>query len=194
MSAPRFGILAEDETDCEALAILVRRIAGKDQVGIKTQWFDGCARLRIKAAPTLKRMLNEGCTAAILVHDLDLNPDNNTLNDEGALRRQLEAIEVPSGLPRLICIPVEELEAWFWSDSKVLALVGPEAKAHPSPHLIRKPKEKLAALSRGKTGKARYATFQNKILASELTLDLCAERCPAFRQLRAFVQHTISTF
>lgn len=194
MSAPRFGILAEDETDCEALAILVRRIAANAQVGIKTQSFGGCARLRIKAAPTLKRMLNEGCTAAILVHDLDLNPENNTLNDEVALRQKLEAIEVPSGLARLVCIPVEELEAWFWSDPKVLALVGPGAKAHPSPHLIRKPKEKLAALSRAQTGKARYATFQNKILAKELTLDLCADRCPAFRQLRDFVRRTISTF
>jgi len=35
MSAFRIGILAEDESDCEALAILVRRIAGSAPTGAR---------------------------------------------------------------------------------------------------------------------------------------------------------------
>ncbi len=192
MSALRFGILAEDETDADALAVLVRRLAGDAQIGIKKQHFGGCARLRLKAAPTLSRMQQEGCAAAILVHDLDRNPENGALNDERDLRRTLESIDAPRGLTTLICIPVEELEAWFWSDAAVLSLVGPGAKAHPSPHLIQKPKEKLVALSRGANGKARYVTFQNKLLAERLNLALCAARCPAFRQLGDFVRRIIA--
>lgn len=192
MSARRFGILAEDETDADALAILVRRLAGGTQIGIKKQSFGGCARLRLKAAPTLGRMQQEGCTAAILVHDLDRNPENGALNDERELRRALESLDVPSGLARLICIPVEELEAWFWSDAGVLSLVGPGARAHPSPHLIQRPKEKLIALSRGAGGKARYGTFQNRLLAEKLDLAVCAARCPAFRQLGDFVRDILA--
>lgn len=92
MSAVRFGILAEDATDC------------------------------------MKLLAREGCAAVIVVHDLDRNPHNGELNDEPALRRALEEIEVPSTLTRLICIPVEELEAWFWADPEVLALVRPGTK------------------------------------------------------------------
>lgn len=193
MSALRFGILAEDATDCDALAILVRRIAGTAAVGLKTQSFGGCSRLRQKAAPTMKLMAREGCAAVIVVHDLDRDPANGELNDEAALRRKLEQIEVPSTISRLICIPVEELEAWFWSDPAVLALVGPGGKAEASPHLLRQPKEKLIALSRADNKKARYSTLMNKALAAKLDIDLCADRCRAFRRLREFIQQTIST-
>jgi hypothetical protein len=192
MSSVRFGILAEDTTDCDALAILVRNIAGPATIGVKTQSFGGCARLRQKAAPTMKLLAREGCAAVIVVHDLDRDPQNGELNDEAALRRQLEDIEVPRALSRLICIPVEELEAWFWSDPAVLALVSPGAKEHVSPHLLRQPKEKLIALSRGDNKKARYSTVMNKTLAAKLNLDLCASRCAAFRHLRDFVRQTIA--
>jgi hypothetical protein len=193
MSAIRLGILAEDETDGDALAVLVRRIAGHTAIGLKKQSFGGCARLRAKAAATLKRMVDEGCAAAVLVHDLDRDPNNGELNDEATLRRQLETIARPAALACLVCIPVEELEAWFWSDPGVLSTIGPGAKAHPSPHLIRRPKEKLIALSRGDRKKARYTTLHNKVLAERLDLDLCAARCPAFRQLRDFVGTVLSS-
>jgi len=193
MKSVRFGILAEDATDCDALAILVRRVAGEATIGVKTQSFGGCARLRQKAAPTMKLMAREGCSAILLVHDLDRDPENGELNDESALRKKLEDIESPDSISRLVCIPVEELEAWFWSDPGALALVSPGAKAHPSPHLLRQPKEKLFALSRGENKKARYSTLMNKTLASKLDLDLCAARCVAFRMMRDFIRHALSS-
>lgn len=194
MSGVRFGVLAEDATDCDAVAVLVRRIAGvvtSEQIGIDKHATGGCAELRKKARTKMAQMADEGCRAAIVIHDLDLNPDNNELNSELALRRRLEAIEVPPGLDRLICIPVEELEAWFWSDPVVVRKVGRgTGKDHPSPHLIKKPKEQLQKLSAAANGRPRYSTNNNAELAKDLDLALCAQRCPSFRSLQDFV-HTV---
>ena len=196
MSGLRFGVLAEDRTDIEALDVLIRRLAAEisgQSIGIKPYASGGCARLRIRAQTEMKLMANQGCAALVLVHDLDRDPDNGQLNNEDALRRSLESIEIPAGLPRLICIPVEELEAWFWSDQKVVDAIGRgQGKAHPSPHRLPKPKEALVKLSIGANKKPRYDTNDNKKLAEILDLTLCAQRCPAFGDLRAFVRGIVA--
>lgn len=190
MSGSRVALLAEDETDCDAVGELVRRIAsdaGNPRVGVKKYWGHGCSRLRRKAEQKIKLMAADGCAAAILVHDLDRN-------DEDALRAELSRIEVPAGVWRHICIPVEELEAWFWSDPRVLQIVGRgEGKEHPEPHRIKSPKEALIRLSRGADRRPRYTTNDNPSLAKELDLALCAKRCPAFRDLARFVRDVFST-
>jgi hypothetical protein len=186
------GVLAEDETDCDTIDVLVRRTL-KDvfaaPVKIKKHWGKGCARLRRMAAAKMNAMAHDGCQAAILVHDLDRDCNNNMLNDEATLRAELSQIDVPSGLERLICIPVEELEAWFWCDPVIVQAVGRgTGKADPSPHLISKPKEKLQKLSRGANKRPRYSTNDNSELAKGLNLALCAQRCPAFREMADFVR------
>ncbi len=192
MSRIRFGLLAEDETDCRTVEVLVRRIAlevTSTTIGIDRHSTGGCAELRKKAKARMQQMADDGCAAAIVVHDLDRDPSNDGLNDEAALRRRLEAIEVPSGLPRLICIPVEELEAWFWADLAVVQIVGRgKGKDHPSPHLIKQPKEQLQRLSKAANGKPRYSTNNNEALAEKLDLAVCARRCPSFRALQEFVR------
>jgi len=94
-------------------------------------------------------MSNEGCNAFIIVHDLDRNPQNNALNDEEKLRKTLEKSTSEVGsINKHICIPIEELEVWFWSDPDVIRHVGRgrgEAKLNPC--LITKPKEQLISLS-----------------------------------------------
>ena len=139
MSARQFGILAEDQTDCDALGVLVRRIAGElfdAQVSIRRRSGKGCAKVRKKAEAWMKELAREECQAVILVHDLDRSP-MNVLNDEEALRQRLAQIEVPEGVERLICIPIEELVAWFWSDPEVVRIVGRgTGDAHPEPHRI----------------------------------------------------------
>jgi Domain of unknown function (DUF4276) len=197
VSGVRFGLLAEDKTDCDAVAVLVRRIAGgvtSERVGIDKHATGGCAELRKRAKAKMAQMAGEGCHAAIVVHDLDLNPSNNELNSDEVLRERLEAIEVPPGLARLICIPVEELEAWFWSDPVVVQSVGRgKGKDHPSPHLIKKPKEQLQRLSAAANGKPRYSTNNNEALAERLDLAICARRCPSFRSLQDFVRAVLTS-
>jgi Domain of unknown function (DUF4276) len=196
VSAIRFGVLAEDATDCNAVAVLVRRIAREvtaAPIGIDKHSTDGCAELRKKAGARMRQMVGDGCAAAIVVHDLDRSPNNYGLNDEADLRKRLEAIEVPPGLARLICIPVEELEAWFWADPVVVQIVGRgKGKDHASPHLIKQPKEQLQRLSKAANGKPRYSTNNNEALAEKLDLAICARRCPSFRALQEFVHRVLS--
>jgi len=195
MAEFEFGVLAEDDNDCKVIRVLCRRIL--EQRGVESSAWrlhprsgNGCANLRRKARPWLVELAEKGCRAAIIVHDLDRNPSNDSLNDPAVLERELSAIPVPRGFIRHICIPVEEIEAWFFSCEKVLARVcgGKPRDPHPSPHLIKRPKEKLIDLSRSFNRRPRYSQNDNYKLAEELDLAECARRCVAFDALEKFVR------
>jgi hypothetical protein len=191
MARLRVGVIAESDSDCDTIATLIRRITAQPgntpgALAIRKRASNGCSRLRHRAARWMAELANDGCTAAVLVHDLDRNPVNGQLNDEETLMRELAALEHPRALRRHICIPVEEIEAWFFASAAVMARIT-GAKAHPSPHRIERPKERLIAMSRGANRRPRYSPNDNPMLAEMLELDACATRCPAFRHLRDFV-------
>lgn len=182
------ALIGEDETDCNTVRKIVHRVLGQN-VGTKKWASRGSGILKRKLKAQLKNLSSKGCNAFIIIHDLDRNPLNNSLNDEAKLRRDLE--DLSSKLPestKHICIPIEELEAWFWSDPKVVKYVGKtRGKAHPNPHQIAKPKEKLIALSVGENRKPRYSTNMNVELAEKLNLDICSKCCPSFKELLCFL-------
>lgn len=190
------GIIGEDDTDVRTIEVLLRSPEHDPMiprsVGIRVRspsaGRGGCAALRRNAASYMKDLQACGCVAIVFLHDLDLNSANGELNDEAALRTRLAGIEVPRGMERLICIPVEELEAWFWSDQRVLDAIGDGGKASDSPHRIKRPKERLKDLSARGRHKAIYSTAMNKKLARDLDQELCARRCPAFAELREFMR------
>jgi len=137
MAELMLGVLAEDDNDCEVIRVLIRRIF--EARGVKSGAWSlqkragkGCSKLKRKSERWLVELAGTGCTAAVIVHDLDRNPLNGSLNDEAVLARELAAIPVPRGLVRIVCIPVEEIEAWFFSSEKVLERAcGKPQKAHP---------------------------------------------------------------
>ena len=188
MSNLRIALIAEDNTDCEAVREIVHRVLG-EKTQTKKWPSKGCHHLRRKLSAKMMILSNEGCNAFIIVHDLDRNPANGSLNDEAKLRTNLaKSITKFDKIKKHICIPIEELEAWFWSDPTVIQdLGGQKAKAHPNPESIIKPKEKLIELSKGKNRKTRYSTNENSRLAKMLDLDICSQRCPSFRKLREFL-------
>lgn len=185
------GIIAEDETDCTAIAILVRRILGDENsklFSLKKRAAGGCGELRRKAAAWMRELAHDGCDYVLLVHDLDRLPGGTSLCDKPTLENQLELIQVPQGIQRILVIPIEELEAWFWVDEAVLRIVaGERTKASPNPANIKKPKEKLIRLSRGTNKKPTFTTNDNPRLAEVLDLDLCASKCPEFAAMRTFI-------
>ena len=188
-SSLRLGILAEDETDCQTIAVLARRLLG-ERTGVSRRCSRGCANLPRKAGTWMKQLAEDGCAAIILVHDLDRNAENQQLNDEAQLRERLERLPTPLDTIRHICIPIEELEAWFWSDPGVLDRIAPgigQGRARNAPDTIQRPKEKLWHLSASAHRNSRYTTQLNPELARILDLDLCARRCPAFSYLRQFL-------
>ncbi|NEP58024.1 MAG: DUF4276 family protein [Symploca sp. SIO2G7] len=189
MSSCLIALIAEDDTDCDAVRKIVHRVLGTN-TRIKPWASKGCSTLKKKLPAKLKALANAGCNAFIIIHDLDRNPQNNSLNDEAKLRETLEAAasEIKS-INKYICIPIEELEAWFWSDPNVVKHIGQgkgEAKANP--HLIIKPKEQLIKLSMDERRKPRYSTNMNVELAEMLNLELCSARCPSFKYLLNFLK------
>lgn len=195
----RIGVLAEDSTDADTLAVLIRRIAAAHgaapgAIGLRARCGGGCAQLRNKAKVWMKQLVElDECRALILLHDLDRNPQNNQLRDEHELYRLLAAIPAPPGVASHICIPIEELEAWFFASERVLSEICRAPKpAHPSPHTIPRPKERLLELSKGANRKPRHSTNDNPRYAELLELDACARRCPAFHALSEFVIDLLS--
>ena len=189
MSSCLIALIAEDDTDCDTVRKIVHRVLGTNT---KTKlWASkGCSTLRRKLPAKLKVMSKEGCNAFVIIHDLDRNPQNNSLNDEAKLRETLEAATSEAkDIHKHICIPIEELEAWFWSDPEVVRHIGRgKGEAKTNPHLISKPKEQLISLSIGDNRKPRYSTNMNVELAEILNLDLCSDRCPSFKNLLNFLQ------
>jgi Domain of unknown function (DUF4276) len=188
MSSVMIALIAEDDTDCKAVRKIIHRVLGND-IGTKNWASKGCSTLKRKLPSKLKAMSNDGCTAFIIIHDLDRSPQNGNLNDEAELRQVLEkASSELSSVKKHICIPAEELEAWFWSDPNVIKHIGRgKGKAHPNPHLVVKPKEKLIELSAGENRKPRYSTNMNVELAEILDLDICSKYCPSFQELIRFL-------
>jgi hypothetical protein len=189
MSNLKIALIAEDNTDCEAIRTIVHRVLGAE-VTTKKWASKGCSSLTKKLRAKLKLLSSEGCNIFIVVHDLDRNPQNGSLNNEQALRSKLEELssEIES-LKKHICIPIEELEAWFWSDPEVIKYLGGEkGKAHPNPHEIKSPKEKLIELSVGENRKPRYSTNMNVELAERLNLNICSDRCASFKNLLNFLR------
>lgn len=189
MSNIKIALIAEDDTDCDAIRKIVHRVLGED-VTTKKWASKGCNTLKKKLTSKIKLLSNEGCSIFIIVHDLDRNPQNDSLNNEPVLRSKLESLS--SGVESFnkhICIPIEELEAWFWSDPEVIKYLGGEKeKAHPNPHQIKSPKEELMKLSIGENRKPRYSTNMNVELAARLNLDICSDRCPSFKDLLKFLR------
>jgi len=190
MAELSIGVVAESGNDCEVIRTLIGRIFETKQIPsgkykVIKRAGEGCSKLRRKAERWMRELSGCGCSSIILVHDCDRH-------DEASLRAELHALAVPEGIGRFVCIPIEEIEAWFFSSERALHLVcGDRARSHPSPHLISSPKEKLIDLSRGANRKPRYSPNDNVKLAEVLELDVCAQRCPAFRELRTFLLNLV---
>ncbi len=113
MSKLRIALIAEDQTDCEAVREIVHRVLGRE-VTTKPWATKGCSILERKLPAIFNLFVRDGFNAFIIVRDLDRNPQNNMLNDEAKCRKKLEAsASIVKNIPTLICIPIEELEAWF---------------------------------------------------------------------------------
>ncbi len=189
----KIGIIAEDETDINAFREIIQRVFieksnKKYRAVIKGRQDGGCGKIVTKATAWARELFDKGYSNIIVVHDLDRLKITNALRDINQLKLELAKIKFPSNCSNFICIPIEEMEAWFWSDDNIIHKISKgKGKAHLTPELIIKPKEKLIKLSRDKGKKPLYDTNDNEIYAKILDLDKCRTRCPSFDSLVKFL-------
>lgn len=94
---------------------------------------------------------------------------------------------------KFICIPIEEIEAWFFSDPEGLQNIfrlKRKPKDTSNPEQIKSPKEKLEDIIYNCSDKSviYLNTKHNKKIAETISIDLIKKKCASFRLLHDFVK------
>lgn len=172
------AILAEDDSDADALSHIVKRQLGN--ISVKKKGYDGCGGLCRKGARDIKVWLSQGIQRFVVCHDADSHSSLEVRD------KVLSVIVRPSGVELQCCIavPVQEIEAWIIADEQAIGQVIPSFrfKGHPNPESIQSPKEWLIKQSEAENGKPLYSpkTF-NAAVAKHLRFDIVASKCPSFK-------------
>lgn len=180
------GIIAEDNSDFETAKILIKRILNKDNLSFKKAVCNGCGKLRRKANIYVIDLKKRGCDMVILIHDLDRNVHYNLYNE-----LQKKIMNAPLD-KKFICIPIEEMEAWFLGDpagiKDTFNLIRPP-KFNGPPETINSPKETLGEQIYLCSNKSTIYlnTKHNQKIAERLCLETIKQKCQSFKQLHIFV-------
>lgn len=181
------GIIAEDDSDFETSKIIIKRIINNDKIAFKKAIGNGCGKIKRKALDYSRDLKNRGCNLLILFHDLDKNKLH-------ALKAELDDKLSGSHISNyFVCIPIEEIEAWFLSDPngiKVALNLKKAPKVKGQPEQILSPKEKLEDLVSVCSNKEKIYlnTKHNVTIAKKVSIDLMKQKCKSFLLLHDFLQ------
>ena len=179
------GLIVEDNSDFSCFTTLIKRIANRQNIKFKKFIGNGCGKIKKKALAWSTILYQRGCNVLILAQDLDRN-------DLNILKSELEASLKDSPInTRLICIPIEELEAWLISDPQGLKntfSLKRLPKFKGKPETIDSPKEKLRDRIYYCSDKnLLYITKHNDKIAQEISIEQVKSKCPSFEKLYVFV-------
>jgi hypothetical protein len=183
----KIGIIAEDDSDVESAKVLIHRIANNEQIGIKKFVGKGCGKIKRKCNAWANQLKQKGCSALVVIHDRD----SHILNE---LHIKIQAALDPCAIANyLICIPVQEFEAWLLSDPDAIKSAmnlnqKPNIKGFPE--TINSPKEHLGELIRicSKGERIYMNTKHNEKIAKKLSIEKVTKRCPSFVPFRNFIE------
>lgn len=183
----RVGIIAEDVSDYDAAVVFISRVAGKSNLGFRKKIGNGSGKIVSKCLAWSNELGDKGCELLILLHDRDRH-------DLAHLHAQLSvALEGSIIGNRFICIPVEEIEAWFLGDPDAIKKAF-RLKKLPKfsglPEHVASPKEKLhAEILRCSDKTWEYiGTNHNAKLAQHMDFDILIRRCASFKQFHDFIK------
>jgi hypothetical protein len=176
-----YGVIGEDKSDVETLAVLIQRLADSVRVSIKKKGFCGSPQMLRKGSKQLRLFLELGCDRFVVCYDADRQ------NPRTRYQKVVDKVVKPSGLSHLVCIliPVQELEAWILADVSAGSNIFNKwsVKEILNPETINSPKEYLEKLSK-KGSKPRYShATHNQRIAKYLDLDKVQQKCPSFLPL-----------
>lgn len=181
----RVGLIAEDESDIDALKELIKRITGKPNIGFKHFVGRGCGKIKRKADDWARQLKSKGCKVLFVIHDLDRNNHDDLLN---LITNNLHPFIITD---TLINIPIEEMEAWFLSDEKGLkqALnLKKVTRVYHHPETITSPKEVLGIeIEKASNDTKIYLnTKHNTIIAKTIDINIVKAKCNSFKKLYDF--------
>ncbi len=179
------ALITEDETDYWPVRIYIERIAGLSTITFKPKFGNGSGKLVGKCLAWSREMAMKGCNLLVIVHDLDKN-------DLNILRKDLESRLKDSPIAnRYVCVPVQELEAWFLADPESIQKAFGFRKAIRSsglPETIVDPKEKLEAIVYSYSDKTMlYTTVRGKDIALHTDIDKVRGRAASFQEFHDFI-------
>lgn len=179
------GIIAEDNSDFDTIKILINKIIKKN-ISYKKNIGNGCGKIKRKCKDYVDDLQRRNCDLVIIFHDLDKN-NYNTLHD--SLQNKIKDCVI---INKFICIPIEEIEAWFLSDTEAIKKtfkIKKNIKIKGNPETIASPKEFLQNLV--------YKSSNNTIIfnnvkhnakiAENVDLNILSKSCPSFNKLQSFL-------
>jgi hypothetical protein len=185
----KIGIIAEDNSDVEVIKVLLAKFKKTSTFSVRSFVGNGCGKIRNKCGVWAQQLHLRGCHALLVVHDLDRRSSRD-------LRESLSAalISCPIG-KRAIIIPVEEIEAWLFTDAHAIRhafSLKKLPKVPANPESVASPKEKLQALIWRDSGKTkRYInTVHNEVIAKHSSIP-SLRKCLAFRLFERFVVESL---
>lgn len=172
------GIIAEDNSDIETISMLISKIS-KTRRKIKPFVGKGCGKLKRKCNTWANVLKDRGCSTLLVVHDSDSNDPESLFQ---SLKSSLDPCPIAN---HLICIPVQELEAWLLSDSDAIMKAfnlkkRPKSIAHPES--IDSPKEHLEGIvEKASNGEKMYIhTKHNVKIAEHISIASILKSCSSF--------------
>lgn len=185
-----YGVLGEHRSDCEVIATVLRRLADRPSLPVRSRALGGKPGLLKDGAAALRTFRAQGCRRFVVCLDADLQ-DPASVREEA--RRKIVG---PSGVrePTCVVVPVRAIEAWFLADlGAVAAKWSPAARSSAKetrdPERVPDPKRTLIRMSRHGGLRPRYdPPIHNPEIAVRLNLALVLDRCPSFRPLAEFVR------
>ncbi len=180
----KIGLIVEDNSDYESFRIIINRIVNNKKLSFAKFVGSGCGKIKRKAQAYCRILEKRGCDLLILVHDLDRN-------NYDELERDLKSKFITLK-PHFICIPKEEIEAWFLSDPdaikkclnlkrKPLIKGNPENISSPKEYLLNQVK------SCSNNEKIYLHTKHNEQLSREVSIDLIKNQCNSFEKFYNFI-------
>ena len=184
----KYAVLAEDKSDAEALAVLVKRIRGAGNISVKKKGYGGCGELCRKVGTQILDFQTQGITHFVICHDSD---DNDPHMIREKVKQSIAShVDLSSCIFQII-VPIQEFEAWIIADEHAIEKVIPSLKIRqvPHPEQTRSPKEWLISQSRLGRSKPLYVpTIWNDKVAKYLDIDKVGLKCPSFKELVDFIR------
>ncbi len=181
-----YAVLAEDTSDAEVVACIMKRYFANSGVRIRKKGYDGCSGLRRKGARDIRTWIDQGIERFVVCHDADRNAPSEVFE------LVCQKVVLPAGATGKCCVavPVQEIESWLIADEAAIHKVIPSFafRGHTSPETIQDPKEWLVKQSQASNGKPLYSpkTF-NAAVADHVRFEVLASKCPSFRSFLACI-------